>query len=114
GGGVVGHRGVVHLTGGGPEAVPRDEHRLPVRADRHRAGLVIAVVWAVVTAGPQLGAGGGVVADRGVVLERSSPDAGPGDEHRLPVRADRHRTGVIGTVAAVVPLDPQAGTGTGR
>src|SRR5215472_2708770 len=63
----VGDRGEVANRGG---ALPGDEHRVPSRADRGRARTIVAVAGAVVALGPQLGAGGGVVGDRGVVVRR--------------------------------------------
>src|ERR1022692_3763972 len=60
-----------------------------------------------------MGAGNGVVGDRGVVLRAARRGGVPGDEHRAPVRADRHRRSAA--VAAVgVELHPQLGAGSGR
>src|SRR5262249_32104415 len=49
---VVGDSGVVS-AGRGPGAISGDVHRAAVRADRHRAGYVIAVGRTVVAADPQ-------------------------------------------------------------
>src|SRR6185312_15734142 len=64
GGAVVGDRGVVSAR----VTVAGDEHRFPAWADRERPGLVVHMAGAVVALDPQLGAGSGVVGDRGVVV----------------------------------------------
>src|SRR5262249_59671493 len=69
---------------------------------------------AVFRAAPRRGAGGGVVGDGGVVDPGAGPGAFPGDEHRAPAGADRHRRGgVVDVDRPVVPADPQRGTGGG-
>src|SRR5207248_4173617 len=89
----------------------------PAGADRQRVGGVGPVGGPVVARDPLLGAGGGVVGDRGVIHVRGGPGAGSGDEHRAPVRADRHRGGVVSYAAwvawPVVALDPLLGAGGG-
>src|SRR5215467_7731296 len=92
----VGDGGVAEALAGSAEAGPGDEHRAAGRADGHRGGLVPAVAWPVVTADPPRGAVRGVVGDRGEVIARAGPgEAGAGDVHRAPARADGHRVGEV-------------------
>src|SRR5215813_5080082 len=115
GGGVVGG-GEVTLAEPerGLNAVSGHVYRAAAGADGQRVGGVGAVARAVIPADPQRGAGGGVVGDRGVVEARAGPGAFPGDEHRAPAGADRHRRGgVVDVDRPVVPADPQRGTGGG-
>jgi hypothetical protein len=116
GGGVIGDRGVVAIViAGGPISEAGDENRAPGGADNYRIGLAAAVADAGVALDPQLGAGGSAVRDRGIVGSVRRIIAVPGDEHRLPGRADSDRASLVDEVAgAVVTLDPQLGAGTGR
>src|SRR5262249_259358 len=94
GGRVVGDRGVVRRGGSSRrDAGAGDIYYAPGRAHRHR-GSRAGAAGAAVAAGPQLGAGGRVVSDRGVLTSAVRPSALSGDVHRRPVRADRHRPGV--------------------
>src|SRR5262249_37173291 len=107
----VGDRGEVRTSVPGG-AGPGDVHRAPAGADRHRRSGVVAVGGAVVAVDPQLGAGGRVVGHRGVIRLPIGCVAGPGDVHRAPAEADRHRRGVVVAVGgAVVAVDPQLGAG---
>src|SRR5262249_58970743 len=102
------------VAGVGPGAWPGDGRGARAGADgrRRRREVVVVAGRAVVPLDPLLGAGGRVVGDGGVVIARAAPVAKPGDEHRAPARADHQLADIISEVAgAVVPLDPQLGTG---
>ena len=89
----------------------RDEHGAAARADGDRCRGVEAVARPAVAAHPSPGARSGVVGDRGVVRRQIRACAAAGDEHRAPVRADRHRSGEVLVIAwAVVALHPQNGS----
>ena len=85
-----------------------------MRADGHRIGTVIAVsAGAVVARYPPHGAGRGLVGDRSEIRVGALHVGGPGDEHRLAVRADGHRPGLGHAARAVVAPGPQPGAGGG-
>ena len=115
GGGVIGHRGVAEGRVADPLTGAGHEHPGPVRADRHRVGVVVAVARAVVPPRPQPGAGDGAVGHRGGVIVRGGPLAGAGHEHPGAAGADRHREGLIIAVARpAVPRHPQPRTRSSR
>src|SRR5260370_41894721 len=82
----VGDRGVLPRG-----ASPGDDHRAAGGAYGHRIGQGVAAAGAVVELDPLLGAGGGVVGDRGA--EASRVPAEPGAVHRPHARTDAHRRG---------------------
>src|SRR6266699_1090267 len=111
---LVGDRGVI-LERGFAHGEAGDERFGPVRADRQRESVALAL-GPVVAAGPQPRAGGGVVADRGVIRERGAPrgagEAGPGDKDRAAARVDRQRAGDVSAAGwPVVPAGPARGAG---